>query len=502
MPWLTIILLILLLWSILVLYVSRRGSKKFRPYGPAIMWSTTRGREKIESWGKRGFWAIYGDASIIITIIFMVFTFVLLIWEAFLVIGIPRSMAPSPLAALGLPGINPFIPITYGILAIVVAVVIHELFHGLQSANNGIEIKSMGVLFFIVPVGAFVEPDEENLRKSSRRVRMRVFSSGPSTNIVASFAFLVLFLLLMSTVSSPSTGALITYSGNGDLMPGDLVLSIDGKNITSAGEIGTINIDPGKQVPLVIERKSSKLYATVISGLWVNAVLQNSPAWSAGIKPGEVLISVNGILMKNSTAFNSFMDNTTAGEMISLKFIFNGEFRYYNVTLIDKYKFYSSYAPNYNSPNFKGRGFLGVSMAYMNATYSDPSQIMSLLSNPFKSGIFQGFIFLITLPFIGLSPFPSYFNSVYLTPFIPAVFWPLANVIYWIFWINLMLGLTNALPLLPLDGGYVLRDFISGVLEKYRVMKPEKIASGISIALSILVLFLILWQFIYPRIGF
>ncbi|MVT12926.1 MAG: peptidase M50 [Euryarchaeota archaeon] len=499
MPWLTIILLIFLFWFLIILYVSKKKYRIIRPYGPALMISTTRGKDYIEKWGKKSFWSKYGLFSIVLTLIFMVLTMALLFWEAILVIGLPKSLAPSPLAAIGLPGINPFIPITYGIVAIIVAVVLHELSHGLQSANNDINIKSMGILLFIVPIGAFVEPDEEKLTKSKRKIRMKVFSAGPSTNIVVSFVFLVLFILMVSLVSSPSNGALVTYSGNQSIKTGDLLLSIDGINVTSSS-INYINIDPGKLVPLNLIRDSSIKQIYSISGLWVNNVLQGSPAYSAGIKDGEVLISINNILIRNYSYFNSFMENTTAGENIFLHFIFNGKDLYYNVTLIDKYKFYENYYPNYNSPSYKGKGFLGVSMAYMNSTFSDPKGIISMLSNPFSGGILQGFIFIITLPFIGLSPFPSYFQSVYLTPFSPILFWPIANIFYWIFWINLMLGLTNALPLLPLDGGYVLKDMISGLLERYKVMKNESIANGVSIALSLLVLFLILWQFIYPRI--
>ncbi|MGC8598441.1 MAG: site-2 protease family protein [Thermoplasmata archaeon] len=500
MPWLTIILLIFLFWSIIVLFIARRNYKRIRPYGPAIMLSTTRGREIIEKWGKRSFWRFYGDISIAITIVFMIFTLGILLWEAVLVLGIPKSLAPSPLAALGLPGINPFIPITYGIVAIVFAVIIHELSHGIQSANNGIGIKSMGVLLFIIPVGAFVEPDEEKLSQSKKSVRMRVFSSGPSTNIIAAFAFLAVFLLMLSTVSSPSSGALVTYSDNQSIRQGDLILSIDGVNV-SAGMFNYMRINPGKNVSVEIIRDSSYMTVQTISGLWVNSVFSGSPAYISGIRPGEILISVNNIIMRNYSFFNSFMENTSAGQKIFLHFLKDGKNYYYNVTLMDKYKFYQSYAPNYNSESYKGKGFLGVSMVYMNMTVSDPKAMISMVSYPFSYGLFQGFIFLITLPFIGLSPFPAYFQSVYSVPFSPLIFWPLANIFYWIFWINLMLGLTNALPLLPLDGGYVLRDLLSSIFERYKMLKPERVASIITISLSLIVLFLILWQFIYPRIS-
>ncbi|MEM0334775.1 MAG: M50 family metallopeptidase, partial [Thermoplasmata archaeon] len=237
-----------------------------------------------------------------------------------------------------------------------------------------------------------------------------------------------------------------------------------------------------------------------ISGVWINSVLPNSPASQAGIKPGEIIFSIDGKIVKNSTFFNSFMDNTSAGQVINLTLLEHGKLIHFNITLMDKYKFYQNYAPNYNSENYKGKGFLGVSSIYMNVSFTDPSRLLSTISNPFSGGIFSGIITLITLPFIGLSPVPSYFQYIYSVPFSPLFFWSIVNIVYWIFWINLMLGLTNVLPLLPLDGGYVIKDILSISLEKWKVLNHEKIASGISIALSFIVLFLILWQFIYPRI--
>ncbi len=500
MPWLTIIILIFLIWFIIVIYVAKRGFKKIRPYGPALMLSTTRGKESIERFGKRKFWSYYGNFSIIIALIFMVLTLALLIWEATLVLGIPKSQAPSPLAALGIPGINPFIPVTYGIIAIIVAVVVHELSHGLLSANNDIDIKSMGILLFIVPVGAFVEPDEEKLSKAKRRARMKVFSAGPSTNMIYAFVFLALFLLMLSSVSSPSQGALVTYSGNGFINQGDLIVSVGNFSIKDSKALNTIGLDPGIPVAVKAIRDSHTISINTTSGLWVNSVVPGSPAYKAGIKPGEILISINGKMMRNGTSFNSFMENTTAGESIHIVMMERGNEIGLNITLVDKYSFYQVYAPNYNSESYKGKGFLGVAMAYMNISYSDPSTILGIVANPFSGGIFPGIITLITLPFIGLSPFPSYFASIYSVPFSPIIFWPLANLVYWIFWINLMLGLTNVLPLLPLDGGYVLRDLLSGMLERWKIAKHEKIASGVTAALSLIVVFLIIWQFIYPRL--
>ncbi|MCW4035472.1 MAG: hypothetical protein NWF03_08930, partial [Candidatus Bathyarchaeota archaeon] len=75
---------------------------------------------------------------------------------------ITRELGPA--SYLMLPGINPILPILYGWLAIVCAIVIHEGAHGVIARNQGLNVKSSGLMFFlIIPIGAFVDVDEDQL---------------------------------------------------------------------------------------------------------------------------------------------------------------------------------------------------------------------------------------------------------------------------------------------------------------------------------------------------
>jgi len=493
----TEILIILIIWIFFVYFIGTRKYRTVKPYGPALMISTEKGRKSIEKISKFKFWDYYGISAIYITLISMVLTFALLIWEAILVIGLPKSSAPNPLAVIGLPGINPYIPVSYGIVGLIIAVVIHEFSHGIQSAKNSIKIKSLGVLWFIIPVGAFVEPDEEQIEKAEKKTRMKIFAAGPTTNIIAAIVALLIFLLLMSNVSVAQQGVMVVNSYNQNFKPGDLIMQIGNSTIKNVSEINTINVNPGQNVSVKLLRNSETVEINTISGVWVAQVLKNSPANYAGILPGFVILKVNNIEIKNITFFYNLMDNTTANEKINISFLYGGKIIEKSIVLVDKYDFYQGYAPGYNSPSFRGKGFLGVTVMYMNISYSQPEYLISLVSNPFSYGPTQGFLDLIALPFMGLAPFPTYFQSVYSTPFASWLFWPVANVFYWIFWLDLMLGLTNVLPLIPLDGGYVFKDYISGILSKIKIKDADKAAYFISVALSLIVVFLILWQFIY-----
>jgi membrane-associated protease RseP (regulator of RpoE activity) len=73
-------------------------------------------------------------------------------------------------------------------LAIVVSVVVpHELLHGIMSRAEKIRIKSAGLLLLLVLPGAFVEPDEKQLKKSKLISKLRVFVSGSLANFLVYF---------------------------------------------------------------------------------------------------------------------------------------------------------------------------------------------------------------------------------------------------------------------------------------------------------------------------
>jgi membrane-associated protease RseP (regulator of RpoE activity) len=76
--------------------------------------------------------------------------------------------------------------------------VVHEFSHGIQSVGEKISIKSIGLLLFAIIPGAFVEPDEEELKNAKRSSRLRVYAAGSVANItLALIAMLLLSLISM-----------------------------------------------------------------------------------------------------------------------------------------------------------------------------------------------------------------------------------------------------------------------------------------------------------------
>ena len=80
----------------------------------------------------------------------------------------------------------------------------------------------------------------------------------------------------------------------------------------------------------------------------------------------------------------------------------------------------------------------------------------------------------------------------------------LVNILYWLTWMSLLLGLSNALPLIPLDGNLLFRDWVSAVASRVRKgwssAQLDRFANQMTVAASLVIVFLILWQFVGPRL--
>ncbi len=100
-----------------------------------------------------------------------------------------------------LPGIN--LPFFEGIIALVVVLVVHEGAHAVLARIAKVPLLSSGIAFFgIIPVGAFVEPDEKKLMKVDAPRQTRVLVAGATANFLTSCAAFILFLVVVLLVKA------------------------------------------------------------------------------------------------------------------------------------------------------------------------------------------------------------------------------------------------------------------------------------------------------------
>ena len=407
-----------------------------------LMWRTDWGKDFIEKISQnKPLWRRIGDVWVVTVFFIMIFMFLLLLWQATLAWQIPKSASVSPKMMIGLPGLNPVIPLWYGILALVIAMVVHEFSHGILSRVANVKVKALGLLMFFFPVGAFVEPDEEEMKSMKKWERMRLYAAGPGSNMVIAIIFSLLFSSVMVASLEPSSDGVLSAS---------VVLDYGG------GE--------------------------------------------AGLEPWMLITEIDNQIILNSADFSSVMNETYAGQVVNVSVLNKGTPETYQVTLSDKGSYYLKYYPDSYETWMSGKGFMGIAVV-------NPEVIADSLANPGSSG--GSMLQYITLPFQKLQPFPEHFTALFspsgIVGAIPdSAFWILANSFYWIFWLNLMVGLTNALPAVPLDGGFIFADGVTGMLGKVKssmtAQRKEEIVDRLVSILAITVVFLIVWQIVGPRL--
>jgi membrane-associated protease RseP (regulator of RpoE activity) len=203
--------------------------------------------------------------------------------------------------------------------------------------------------------------------------------------------------------------------------------------------------------------------------------------------------------------------------------IINGMYhpRLINVTLADKYEQVKDMVAIYEDErelieNTKGKGYLGISTSYLALGVRDVNDFSESLAYPVmsadsslerRSNIFQ---YAIGLPMsLQILPFHSPIIDLYevdgpLGVLPTELFWIMANAFYYLFWINILVGTFNALPMKPLDGGYVFKDGLDSIVKWIKKgisdKKREKYVNLLSNFIAFFFFLLILWTLIIPWI--
>ncbi len=199
----------------------------------------------------------------------------------------------TPTVNLLIPGINPYVPIIYGWLALIVALVVHEGAHGVVARSLGMPVKSAGLLFFLIfPIGAFVEVDEKVLKVARARDSTRVLAAGAGLNFVLAVLSVVLLFNAVSTMTPATNGegvfsvyqnstSLYSPADLAGIKPGDFVLSMNNVPIDSALKNSSL-YHPGNRVNLTIWRGGETLLKNIVLGKVTYIDLRTNQTFTRG----------------------------------------------------------------------------------------------------------------------------------------------------------------------------------------------------------------------------
>lgn len=502
--------------------------------GPILMIKTKRGGRLLERLAngarRERFWRVYANIGTILVLVAMAFMFILVIYGTYATFMMPPepSKVNEPRNWLLIPGLNEFIPMCAWI-GFVIALVVHELSHAVLSTVEKIKVKSMGLLVALVPIGAFAEPDSEQLfgekekksgeksieangvgetekirkKVATSRERTRILSAGVTSNFCVAFIAFLLFFAILFSVQPVSDNVLYAFDIAGGspaeslgIESGMFITAVDGSPVLRVEELNTALGEKDETVVSVLDKRGTERAFVVHSssestGVTLVGVEEGLPAAKAGLTEGMRITRMDTMSITSYEDFRAFLANTTPTQVIEVQ---TNE-KTVSIELAD-------------SPFDEKIGFLGVLVAnnplgivvvdfptqkYLGGLRSIPYSFMSFSPHQWlNSWLWLTIMPIAPLPagFGGFSPQLSHlYEPVGLASLFGGGIFLTADVLFWIGWINFYVGLFNCLPAIPLDGGYVFREMLNPVL-RIGVKdegKKEKISKAITATIAIFI---------------
>ena len=388
---------------------------------PLVIIKTSRGQSILEKLSKFRFISVLSWISLFLMPIFSLLAISILLLTASLYLSFPevREIAreTGPQGALLIPGINPYLPIIYGWIAIFIGIVIHELSHGVIARAVDVPVRSSGVMLFLfLPIGAFVEVDDTKLDSTSFTKSGRIIAAGAGSNIVVG---LISLLLLVGVVNT---------------------------------------MEP------------------VADGIPVSQIVVDSPANIAGLLPGDIVTHLNNIPVTDSDSFSQNFDSLSPGDSIVLTIQRQSVTSDYEIVLSGR-------------PDNPEEAFIGIMR---------PSVDIDESLSRYQNGLSLSPNILVYFSFPSSDsysvPFSSSMQNFY-TSSLGNQYTVLTNLLFWVWFINFNLGIFNALPLGPLDGGQAFKRGLKSITKNK--ISPHRI-DYVSRLVSFSILFLILSMFLLP----
>ncbi|MFB6074280.1 MAG: site-2 protease family protein [Haloarculaceae archaeon] len=319
---LTWVLVGLVAYTVVILALRAQGRLPdyVRITGPITTVRTGRGRDLIDRLASpRRVWRAWGNLGVGVALVVMGLSLVLVA-----IAGVDAIVNPTPTPlneprnVLAIPGVNEFLPLSVApeiLFGLALGLIVHEGGHGLFCRVEGISLKSLGLVFLtVLPVGAFAEPEEEELLDADRGAQIRMYAAGVTNN----FAVAIVALLLLF---GPVIGSVAVVDGVpvGGVVPGlpadragvgsgDVITAVDGQSVEStadlraalaAAEDPTVTVDRNDGDTVTVQR----------------SVVVTSAAAGGPISVDDTVTSVNGTAVHTDAAFRSAVANRTVATL-------------------------------------------------------------------------------------------------------------------------------------------------------------------------------------------
>jgi membrane-associated protease RseP (regulator of RpoE activity) len=576
---LTWVLIGVVCYMLVATALSSRGilPEYVRVSGPITTLHTQRGKAVLDWLARpKRFWRAWGNFGIGIALVVMIGAFLLVMTAAYGVFTDPpeATAVNQPRNVLVIPGVNDFLPLSAApeiVFGLLVGLVVHEGGHGLLCRVEDIEIESMGLaLLTVVPLGAFVEPDEENRQRADRGGQTRMFAAGVTNNFaVSALAFLLLFGPVVGAIA-PVAGVPIgntvpgSAAADADIARGDVITAVGGQSVANENDLDAALAEADRRVSLTVDGGEETRQVRVTRSLLVTGAVPGVvPGIEVSASQSPEIVAVNGTEVHTERAFEAALEEravatirtaegTTAtapmgayvprlaeggplaqaasanaslivtrigderivdsdtlqtvldarqpGERVTVEAYADGERRTYDVTLgpssqddgarlgvyisegssgitttdlgIDPYPAERFLALLGGGASEGGGGGIGSFLSGIGAALVLP--LASVIDPPLSYN-FAGFVDPITNFYTIQGPLAAFGGAVF----------ALANVLFWIGWINIQLAFFNCIPTFPLDGGHILRTSTEALVSRLPGGAGHDLTGAVTTAISL-----------------
>ena len=190
----------------------------------------------------------------------------------------------------------------------------------------------------------------------------------------------------------------------------------------------------------------------------IHGIYKGYPADNASVPQGSVVTAINGEPVASRADVSAILNSTKPGDTVTLTTAKDGTATDYQLTLA---AWPAEYSSNQTSGFMGVQYYDGTAVKSAVGTMVSPVGFLQFLIVPFASG--DGSQYLRILAFD--TPDSSYYQA----PF--AGFWDVIHLLFWCAWININVGIFNAIPMVPLDGGYIFKEGVDRLLDRRGLIK-------------------------------
>jgi regulator of sigma E protease len=414
------------------------------------------------------------------------------------------------------------------LVALFVAICLHELGHFIAAKRTGVKVEEFGIgfppprLFGIkrgetiyslnaIPIGAFVKAAGENdptvprsLAGKGPWTRLGIYAAGPLVNIFLAFVLLSVFIALPVSVIAGDglmVGAVVGNSSaeEAGIEPGDIILEVNGQPVHTQGDMQDIvnSVGEGAEITLLLLRNGQEIQTTAkpkfdptggqrVIGVYlywnmVSQVEEGSPAYEAGIRAGDYIYKINGQHIYDDESMSSALRSVGEGEEIKLVLRRDG---------------------NETAPSLTNDGYEtlpGVELRWVDGTHIEKERL------PVWRAVYLGARYIIYMPVLIIKAIPQIIKSPDLALVGPIGAGQLtvevvrssglSSILFMASMISIGLGIFNLFPIPPLDGGGMLVAFIEGCRRGKR-LSPQAVRRAYTIGTTFLIALMVLVTFL------